>query len=207
MRLISKLQKYGLRGVFRIILKKVFLIEIMKFHYLKTIINIDVLQQKLKDFDLDVKELEYNDFLLGDNTVFHGKKMEVMKQRFNDLTYKGYGIIEKGVLVYSTWISLEKMGLPFKSNYMLKKTEGYFEDSHCHIVARGRKLHSKMNYYCLAKLYEFGKKEAICIVIDKNFPAIKTQINSEAKDLGSFYAGEFFGIPFVALNKSKYDSQ
>ena len=205
MEFISKLKKYGLIGILKIVLKKGFKTEMLKFNYLKTIINPEVLQQKLKDFDLDVKELEYNDFLLGDKTVFYGRKMDIMKQRFDDPTYKGYGIIEKGVLVYSTWISLEKIGLPFKSSYILKKTEGYFEDSHCHAIARGRKLHSKMNYYCLAKLYEFGKKEAICIVIDGNLPAIKTQANSGARDLGSFYMGKIFKIPFVLLNKKKYD--
>ena len=205
MELISKIKKYGLRGVSRILLKKILLIEIIKFHYLKTIINPKVLAKELQDFDLDVKELEYSDFLLGDKSVFYGKKLEVIERRFNDTTYKGYGIIENGILVYSTWISLEKLGLPFKSDYKLTNTEGYFEDSHCHINARGRKFHSKMNYYCLAKLFELGKTEGICIVIDGNFPAIKTQMKSGARDLGCFYAGKIFTIPFVTLNKKKYD--
>ena len=128
-----------------------------------------------------------------------------MKERSVDSTYKGFGVVENGVLLYSTWISLDNMGLPFKSNYKLTEYEGYFEDSHCHIKARGKKIHSKINDYCLLKLHTYGKKEALCIVIDGNIPAIKTQLNAGAKYLGSFYAGKVFAIPFVKLNKKKYD--
>ena len=205
MKLMSKVKRHGVKKWISLVLQKSRIIEIIKFHYLKTIIDPAVLAEELQDFDLDVKELEYHDFLLGDKSVFYGKKLEVMKCRLMDTTYKGYGIIENGVLVYSTWISLEKLGLPFKSDYKLRNTEGYFEDSHCHIDARGRRLHSKMNYYCLAKLLEFGKTEGLCIVIDGNLPAIKTQMRSGARDLGCFYAGKIFGIPFVRLNKKKYD--
>lgn len=207
MQLISKIKKYGLRGVSWILLKKLFTIEIMKIHYFKIKLNHDLLKMQLKDFDLVVKELTYDDFLLGDKSVFQGKKLEVIKKRFDDPTYKSYGIVENGVLIYSAWISLEKFGLPVKSNIKLKPTEGYLEDDFCHPAFRGQGIHSKMNIYRKVKLCEFGKEDCLITILDGNLPAINTQIKSGANDLGCFYAGNIFGIPFVTLNKIKYDSQ
>lgn len=206
MKLLSKIKQHGLNGVIKIALKKAFQIEIMKFHYLKIKLDYDLLKMQLKDFDLKVKELTCNDFLLGDKSVFQGKKMEVIKKRFDDPTYKSYGIVENGVLIYSAWISLEKFGLPVKSNIKLKPTEGYLEDDFCHPAFRGQGIHSKMNIYRKVKLCEFGKEDCLITILDGNLPAINTQIKSGARDLGCFYAGKIFGISFVKLNKSKYDS-
>lgn len=206
MKLLAKIKKYGLSTVFKIILKKVFSVEIMKFHYLKIRLDYNLLQEQLKDFDLNVKELSYDDFLLGDKSQFNYKKLQIINNRFEDPTYKAYGVIDNGILIYSAWISLNKLGLPFKSNIKLEDSEGYLEDDFCHPDFRGQGIHSKMNIYRKAKLCEFGKKECIIVVLDGNFPAIQTQIKSGAKDLGSFYAGKIFGIPFVNLNKGKYDS-
>ena len=206
MSLISKLRKHGIKGISSIVLRKIFLIEIMKFHYLKIKLDYDLLKMQLKDFDLKVKELKYNDFLLGDKSLFQGKKMEVIKKRFDDPTYKAYGIVENGVLIYSAWISLNILGLPIKSDIKLEESEGYLEDDFCHPAYRSQGIHSKMNIYRKFKLCELGKKECIIVVLDGNLPAIQTQIKSGAKDLGCFYAGKIFGIPFVNLNKSKYDS-
>ncbi|TLU85992.1 MAG: hypothetical protein FDX30_03050 [Chlorobium sp.] len=143
--------------------------------------------------------------MLGDKTVFNRNKLEIIKKRFKDNTYIAYGIIENDVLIYSTWISLVKLGLPIKSKYILASSEGLLEDSYCHPKARGRGLHGIMNYYRLAKLYELGKKECLAIVLDGNIPAYNVQIKSGFNDLGCFYAGKILGIPFVTLNKKKYD--
>ncbi|MEI7663502.1 MAG: hypothetical protein WCK34_14940 [Bacteroidota bacterium] len=171
---------------------------------MKSTIEYEFLQQEVRNIDLNIRELTYDDFLLGDKNIFHGKKMEVIKQRFADPTYKGYGIVEDGLLIYSAWISMKKLGLPVKSNYLLESNEGYLEDDYCHPSFRGRGIHGKVNLYRLARLYEFGKTQCIVIILDGNTPAIKAQIKLGAQDLGCFYAGKVFGIPFVALNKKKY---
>jgi hypothetical protein len=207
MDIVSKLKTHGLREIFEAISVRIFHTEKMKFHYLKLTIDYEFIKQKLQNFDLNVKELTYDDFLLGDKSIFYGKKMNVIKQRFEDPTYKGYGIIENDILIYSAWISLEKLGLPIKSNFKLAPTEGYLEDDYCHPSFRGKGIHGKVNLYRLAKLYELGKTECIIIVLDGNTPAIKAQINLGARDLGCFYAIKIFGIPFVALNKKRYDSK
>lgn len=207
MDLVSKLKKHGISGAFTAISDRIFHTQVMKFHYLKTTIDFEFLQHKLQDFDLNFKELTYDDFLLGYKSVFCGKKMDLIKQRFNDPTYKAYGIVENGILVYSGWISLEKFGMPVKSNFKLKSTEGYSEDDFCHPSFRGRGMYGKMILFKLAKLYEFGKTECLAIVFEGNTSALKAQIKSGARDLGYFYIVKIFGIPFVALDKKKYDGR
>jgi len=205
MGIISKFKKHSLSTIFRILLLKIFYIQIMKIHYLKMEINIDFLRQKLSNFDLKVKELKYEDFLLGDKDAFLGKKMEVLKKRFTDPTYKGYGIIENGVLIYSAWISLEKLGLPVISNIKLLQNEGYLEDDYTHPLHRGKGIHGKMILYRQEKLFELGKSVCLVTVLDGNVHALNSQLKLGARNLGYFYAGMIFGIPFVTLNKNKYD--
>jgi len=202
-----KIKKYGASGIIKAVLKKLFKTEFMKFNYLKINLDYNSIQDKLKNFDLNVKELTYEDFLLGDKNEFFGEKLTVIKKRFNDPTYKCYGVVENDVLIYSAWISLQKLGLPVKSNILLSPNQGYFEDDYCHPSYRGQGIHGKMNNYRLLKLHEFGKTECIIVIINTNIPAIKTQINSGARNLGSFVAGKIMGNPFVFLNKKKYDSQ
>lgn len=206
MELVSKLIRYRIHKILEAISIRIFHTEIMKFHYLKISIDYKFILQKLQNFDLNIKELTYDDFLLGDKSIFYGKKLDIIRDRFEDPTYKGYGIIENGILIYSAWISLEKLGLPVKSNFKLAPTEGYLEDDYCHPSFRGKGIHGKVNLYRLSKLYELGKTECVIIVLDGNTPAIKAQLNLGARDLGCFYAFKIFGIPFVALNKKKYDS-
>ena len=171
-------------------------------------IDIDKINVLLKDFDLDVKELEYDDFLHGNKNVFKGDKLELYKQRCIDPTYKAYGIIEDGQLIYSTWISLHRMGMSVERKPVyLASNEGYLEDSYCDPIARGRGLHSKMNNYRIKKIHEFGKNRVIAIVQEGNIPAFKVQFKSGFEDLGTFRHGCIFGIKFNTLKKEKFDGR
>lgn len=176
-------------------------------HYLVLDINIEDIQQELSNFSLPVKELEYNDFLLGDSSVFNSHKLNGVMRRLNDGTHKAYGIIENGKLIYSTWISLKELSLPVSTKYLLSQKEGLLEDSYCNVNARGRGLHFKMNIFRISKLYELGKKRVVAIVLDGNTPAFKVQFKSGFREIGTFYCGKFFGISFSTLNKSKYENK
>ena len=204
---IYKIKKHGLVKSSIFVLSKLFKIGIMKFHYLKIDINYSEVLKHIENIDPVIKELTYADFLLGDETVFCGEKLEVIQKRCDDISYKAYGIIEDNRLIYSTWISLEKLGLPIKSNYTLRKDEGLLEDSYCHPSKRGKGLHGSMNFFRLAKLYELGKTKCIAIVLDGNTPAYKVQMKSGFINLGYFYAGILFGIPICTLRKNKYDNR
>lgn len=207
MRYIEKIKKYGVSRSVSILLGKFLGIRIMKFHYLKLVIDYEKAKKGSEPISDDVIELEFNHFLTGDKNVFTDNKLELIKNRLNDDSYKAYGRIKNGVLVYSTWISMYKMGLPIKSNYFLNQDEGLLEDSYCHPSERGKGLHSLMNFYRLMKLYELGKKICLAIVLDGNAPAYRVQMKSGFEAVGVFYAGIIFGIPFSTLNKKKYDNR
>lgn len=206
---LFKINKYGLLKITSVALSRIFKTNISKFHFLKIEINYPSIKKQVEDItqEFNIKELSYDDFLLGEKTIFHGEKLNIIKERCFDPSYIAYGIIKDKTLIYSTWISLKKLGLPIKSNYTLLPDEGLLEDSYCHTSERGKGLHSKMNIYRLGKLHEMGKRKCIVIVLKGNTAAYKVQMNSGFENLGSFYLGSLFGFPFTTLNKKKYDEK
>lgn len=205
---VRKIKEQGVKGIWRYFQYNILRIDYHKAHYLRLDIDIDETNKLLEDFDLKVKELVYEDFLKGNPNVFKGTKMELYKQRFQDQTYKAFGIIENNRLVYSAWISLHRLGMSVERHpYYLLPAEGYLEDAYCDPVARGRGLHGKMNNFRIKKIYEAGKKRVIVIIQDGNTPAMKVQLKSGFQEVGHFYHGYIFGIKFNTLNKSKFDNR
>lgn len=206
--IIDKIKKYGLGGAVRYVFSRFLRTDIHKAHYLRLKIDIDKLNSILKDFELPVKELEYEDFLKGDPNVFKGAKMELYRKRFQDNTYKAYGIMENDRLVYSTWISYNRVGMTVETKpvYLLPN-EGYLEDSYCDPIARGRGFHGKMNSFRIKKIYESGRNRVIAIVLDGNIPAMKVQMKCGFEDLGVFYHGTIFGFKINTLKKELFDKR
>lgn len=204
----EKLKKYGIKGAWTFFCHQVIMTYLTKAHYLRLNIDIDKTNKLLEGFDLDVKELNYEDFLKGDPCVFKGAKMDLYKTRCADPTYKAYGIIENNRLIYSTWVSLHKMGMVVerKQEY-LAPNEGYLEDSYCDPIARGRGLHSRMNNYRIKKIFEEGKNRVIAIVQDGNIPAMKVQLKSGFEEIGYFYHGHILGIKVNTLKKERFDGK
>lgn len=208
MTIIEKLKKYGVKGAWTFFCHRIINTYLVKAHYLRLNIDIEKTNKLLEGFDLDVKELAYEDFLKGDPNVFKGSKMDLYKTRCADPTYKAYGIIENDRLIYSTWVSLHKMGMVIERNQeYLAPNEGYLEDSYCDPIARGRGLHSRMNNYRIKKIYEAGKNRVIAIVQEGNIPAMKVQLKSGFEEIGYFYHGHIFGIKVNTLKKEKFDGK
>lgn len=203
----DKLKVLSPRMIFDYLLFRIFRIRIMKFIYLTKEIDIVEVNYKLTNFDLEVKELDYSDFLLGDKAVFKVEKLDTIKKRCSDDSYKAYGIIENNQLIYSTWISYENLGLPIPTKIKLKDDEALLEDSYCHPEFRGRGLHGKMNVYRLKKIYDSGKNRVVAIVLNGNKPALKVQMNTGFEKKGCFYAGYIFGMTFNTLKKEKYENR
>ena len=201
-------KKFSLKNAWGFFLHRILRISIGKMHYLRLNTDIDVVNKKLEGFNLPVKELTYEDFLKGNKTTFNEKKLEVIKARLQDKNYKCYGIIENDVLIYSTWFSLERLGLSVNTKpiYLLPN-EGLLEDSYCDPIARGRGLHSIMNFYRIKKLYELGRNRVLGMVLEGNTPAFKVQFKSGMEDLGTFYNGYLFGIKINTLEKEKFDGK
>lgn len=189
-------------------LSRYFATEWSKMHYLRLNINPSVVEDKLKDFNLQVLPLTLDMILAGDKSVFKGEKLELYKKRLHDPAYHGYGIMEDGKLIYSTWFSTDNLGLPLITKRIpLLPNEGLLEDSYCAPEARGRGMHGKMNFYRIYKLQELGKERVIVILLDGNVPAMKVQMKSGFEELGVFYLGRILGIKFCTLNKAKFDSK
>jgi len=103
---------------------------------------------------------------------------------------------------------LHKLGLSVDTKPIyLADDEGLLEDSYCAPSARGRGIHGKMNIFRIKKLYEFGKKKVIVIILDGNTPAMKVQLKNGFEDLGTFYNGYFLGFKVNTLKKEKFDGK
>ena len=206
MDLIDNFKKHSFTEIYSYFVHQVLRISIGKEHYLVLNINIDEVNKALTGFNLPVKELSFNDFLKGDPKEFTPEKLASIKNRIEDSSYKCYGIIEEDRLIYSTWVSLSKLGLSVDTKpIFLDAEEGLLEDSYCDPIARGRSIHGKMNVYRIKKLYELGKKCVVAIVLDGNTPAMKVQIKCGFKEVGTFYNGFFFGIKVNTLNRRRLD--
>lgn len=202
------LKGHSLSVVIKYFLSRFFATEWSKMHYLRLNTDIEAVHKKLEGFDLNVLPLTLDMVLKGDNTVFKGAKLDLYKKRIQDPAYHGYGIMEDGKLIYSTWFSTDNLGLPLITKRIpLLPNEGLLEDSYCVPSARGRGLHGKMNFYRLKKLHELGRDRVLVIVLDGNTPAMKVQMKSGFEELGVFYLGRILGIKFCTLNKAKFDSK
>ena len=197
-----------LGDICKAILSRFFATELYKMHYLRLKINIDFINEKLAVFDLDVNPLTLDMVKHGDSNIFKGEKFELYRERLNNPAYHGYGIMEDGNLIYSTWFSTDNLGLPIITKRIpLLPNEGLLEDSYCAPSARGRGLHGKMNLFRIKKLYELGKDRVLAIVLDGNVPAMKVQMKSGFEELGVFYLGTILGVKFCTLKKGKYDGR
>ena len=174
--------------------------QVFRVHYLGR-----ETEPRATDLDEVVKPLSIEDFLLGDKEEFTPGNIEVIKNRFGDNSYRAYGVIENQKLIYSSWISLEKLGLPvvLKEGLQLADEQGYIEDSYCSVQARGRGIHTRMISYQLSRLYDYGKKSAVVTVIEGNIPALKANLKNGMIDLGVFYCGKILWRPFCSLSKEK----
>lgn len=155
------------------------------------------------DTGLDVKELTIEDFATGDKNNFTPDKLRLIASRLKSDNYKCFGIIEDQKLIYSTWISFGILTLPNGDRFKLNDDEGLLEDSYCDPIARGRGLHSKMNFFRIMKFKEAGTKYIIAIVLDGNTPAMKVQLKSGFKEINTFYSGKIFGRNFSTLKRHK----
>lgn len=188
MNLKVKIKQYGFKNslirAIKYLLRRIAGVQYESFYLMVNHIDPKVLKHQIEQYDYsDVKELAYEDFTLGDHTVFTPAKMQLIKSRFETGKYWAYGIFINNELAYSTWISFNKLninGLEY-DNYKLNNNQAILEDSHCHQNYRGRGLHTKMNYYRLKKINEMGFDEVIVIVLKENKPAIKVQLKSGFK--------------------------
>jgi hypothetical protein len=197
---LDKIRQYRWRVIPRVI--KSFLRKIglnwESYLWMSKLINRDDLIERMKDYTYeDVMELTIEDFNKGDINVFDKAKRSLIQSRIESGLYKCYGIFDNNLLVYSTWLSLNKVIIPGSSiTRKLSKEEGLLEDSYCHPAYRGRGYHSKMNLFRLKQLIESGRNKAIVVVIRENLPAYRTQIKSGFKIERSIQVLNIWGLTF-----------
>lgn len=192
-----------LRQIIKGILRRFFNTQITKIHYLKVEISSELVYENTSTISIPVTKLSYDNFLIGDKSEFNDQKLSIYTERFKDDFYSAYGIIVEGKLAYSSWISLNKLGLPADCNdILLQPDEGYLEDDYCDPEFRGKGIHTQMLWFRLNELLSVGKKYAVITIADGNMPALKAAYKCGFKSLGTFYCGKLLGYKLIS-SKSK----
>ena len=150
-------------------------IRIDRWLICKQHINITNQQHITISGNFNVKKLSYTDF--ENANKFGSNKLMSFKSRFDKKTFHAYGVFDdKHELAYYCWISL--IEFQFSENLYqmsLNSSQGLLFDAFCFPNFRGKRLHNFMNCYRLKKLKEFGKNEAVVILLSQNTPARKAQ--------------------------------
>lgn len=204
----NKLKTNGIKGLL-IILIKFFLrkigINYNRYFYLVNRININNVVSYWENHKiLDAQELFYQDFLLGNKENFNDQKLKLIKERFNKKSYKAYGVIRDGKLIYSSWISMENLETSCNSiSEELSKDLFYLLDAYCDPKFRGQGLHGAMNAYRLIKGYQEGKNKCVVIVLHENKPALKSQLKVGYEIEFEYYVLTIWGKTWTNYNKFK----
>lgn len=204
-------KQFGLLGLFKrtakFFLRKIG-INTNSYYYMINQIDVEARRKQFEAANLiQVKELTYNDFLIGDKSVFNEKKLTVIQQWLSEGTYKAYGIVENGILIYSCWISLHKLETSDECVVgCLDENEGLLLGAYCSPAARGRGLHGAMNAYRLWQLTQNGKNQAVVIILKENKPAYKSQLKVGFEVLFTYSVVTIWGKTFTNYfrRKQKY---
>jgi hypothetical protein len=180
----EKIIQYGwmnsLKRLFKNILRAIGIVY-ESYWFMLNKLDRDSIKLEMQKYDYsDVKRFDIDDFKNLTHNVIHKNKHEVIKRRLQDGNYICYGIMGKDKLIYSTWISTDKIvfSSPIYKTIPIESTQAILTDSYCHPDYRNKGLHSKMNLFRLKKIAEMGLTEAIVVVVVENTPAVKTQLKS-----------------------------
>jgi len=186
----EKIIQYGwinsLKRLFKIILRRLGIV-FESYWFMLNRIDQNAIELEMQKYDYsDVKKLDVNDFKILTQGASHKNKINTIEGRLQDGKHICYGIFEGGKLIYSTWISTDKIiyKSPIHKTFPIESTQAILEDSYCHPDYRNKGLHSKMNLFRLKKIADMGLTEAIVVVVVDNIPAVKTQLNC------GFYKGK-----------------
>jgi GNAT superfamily N-acetyltransferase len=185
-----KYKQFGIIGTFNLFIKKLCFIllrcRITVYWQLKYNIYYQQHCENALMSKLDIRELVYSDFLQGDKLRFGLRLLEIIKQRLqNGQYYYPIGVVDKGILVYSSWIMLpygsrteDIFGIPLDAD------EALLLDDYCHVDYRGKGIHSTILNVRLNKIRELGKKKGVIYIMDGNRPAMTSIIRLGFKVTG-----------------------
>lgn len=182
--IINSYQQYGFVGFFRYSFKTMLSkIGVLygTHNYLVCSINRVSIEELWKArYIHGVKQLSFEDFLLGDRNIFTTEKLDVIKKRYKKGGYTAYGLILNNKLVYSCWVADHEIEIQSKSPFReLALEESLLLDTYCSPNYRGRGIQKAFVAYCLLQISKNEKKHRVIVTtIVENKPSTLSYINS-----------------------------
>jgi len=175
----DKLKQYGIRNFIGRGIKSIG--RKLGFRYERYILIVRDLngfvEKPTPKIQLDIRELNYENFISNNSLKFSPNKFRLFKKRFSSGNYIALGAYHEGNLVYSCWISLNNFesSLNLGNKLRLSPHEGLLVDAYTHPKFRGLGIHTYMSAIRANKLLELNKRRAIGLVLMENLPARKAQ--------------------------------
>jgi len=179
MQIISRFKQYGFKNSFLRIFKLI--IRHIGLRYEDYILFKQKIElQKIDVDDISpkyaIKKLTLDDYQNSIGLKFDNRKINIFKSRFQDANYEAYGVFDKNILIYSSWISTNQFDNSMRVfGLKLNSDEGLLLDIITHPDYRRQGLHNFMNIYCLERIIDKGKPKAVVLILNENVPAIKSQ--------------------------------
>lgn len=202
-------KQYGFKGFILRVIKKVLSwigIRFNRYYYLINDIDYDVQVEywRKNGKNLNVNELTYADFLLGDPYIFNNKKLITIKERLRKGSYKAWGIMVNGELIISCWLSFKELRVSNSIiNEDLNSDECLMLDAYCTPDYRGRGLHGNMCAYRLMKAYEAGREKCITIVLNENRVSTKSLLKVGFKKSFTYFTLTIWGKSYTNFRMQK----
>lgn len=175
------------------------------YYYIVNDINYEQLKAFFESRPLEgIRELSYQDYVDNPQIGYTGKRLELLKERFDKGTYRAFGVETDGKLVYTCMISMEEFCVSQKwLTCKLDEDEGYLLDAYCAPEMRGKGIHGTMNALRLMKLWEAGKKKCSGVVVVDNVPSLKSQLKVGYKIVFRYYILEIGNKHYTNFYKKK----
>ena len=203
MAIITQIKQYGFKNSFARGIKLVLRlcnVHIETYIYYSQKINLVLMPNIDFKSHYVIQKLDYNNYKYSKGLMFDDFKLGIFKKRLESNTYEAYGVFDKELLIYSTWISTKQLEVSVnKFGLELGSDEGLLLDIITHQEYRRQGLHNFMNLYCLKRIKQLGKSNAAVLVLKENIPARKSQERSGFIKTKKIIHYKIFGLERIKI--------
>ena len=203
MAIINQIKQYGLKNSFVRLIKLILRscrVHVETYIYYSQEISLNLISNVDIKSHYEIQKLDYNNYKDSKGLVFNNFKLGIFKKRLGSNSYEAYGVFEEDKLIYSTWISMNPLEVSLnRLGLELVPDEGLLLDIETHPEYRRQGLHNYMNMYCLKRLKQIGKTNAVVLVLKENIPARKSQERSGFKKVKEIIYYKLFNFESLKI--------
>lgn len=164
-------------------------------------INLNEIIDKLKYKAILMEQYEVRQLYIEDfrkcKKQYSEYNMSLFEDRLNNPDkFKAYGVLDKGKIIYYSWICLGGLILPFNT-FRPMKEQGLLFDDFCDPKYRGRGIHGMMILYRLRQLANIGLTSVAITVAPNNAASLKPILKAGFQIAGKYTTWKIWNKIFI----------